>query len=346
MADPAGAVDTEKSTALLERSQELLGILTGQLGDVVSVTEEAAFGVMQGVLAIDDETSGLVALSAELDALVAQCQQGADTVLAASDGASEEVAHLVGVVTDRDAAVLELIGQVRSLDQDIEAVNAIAKTTALLALNAKIEAARAGEAGRGFSVVADEVRELSSQSSLAAETIRAGIARVTGLMEERLGVGGESGDVGTAAYVAQRLESLAQSQRSAAQTLADSGRGIEGAARSVATSVASLSGRTSEVLARAQFQDMTRQSVEGVVGSMDGLSSNLGTLRDHLAGTADSAALAALDDAVEALFASYVSARQRQVHGIAGSAPDSAQTGAPHAPAAAVAAPAVAIELF
>ncbi|PWJ55692.1 methyl-accepting chemotaxis protein [Quadrisphaera granulorum] len=343
MADPAGVVDTEKSTALLARSQELLGILTGQLGDVVSVTEEAAFGVMEGVLGIDEATSGLLELSAELDGLVAQCQQGADTVLAASDDASEEVAHLVGVVTDRDAAVLELIGQVRSLDQDIEAVNAIAKTTALLALNAKIEAARAGEAGRGFSVVADEVRDLSSQSSLAAETIRAGIARVTGLMEERLGVGGESQDVGTAAYLAQRLEALAAAQRSAAQTLADSGRGIEGAARSMATSVTSLSGRTSQVLAQAQFQDMTRQSVEGIVGSLDGLSGNLGTLRDHLEGTADSAALAALDDAVETLFASYVSARQRQVHGSAGRV---SSAGASHAPEVAATAPAVAIELF
>lgn len=73
-------------------------------------------------------------------------------------------------VTDQEMARVESSGA--EIQKIITVINGIADQTNLLALNAAIEAARAGEAGRGFSVVADEVRQLAQRSSASAADIR------------------------------------------------------------------------------------------------------------------------------------------------------------------------------
>lgn len=85
--------------------------------------------------------------------------------------AIESITQLVGEVNQTSTAIQSLSEQTEKITSVIDVIGGIAEQTNLLALNAAIEAARAGEQGRGFAVVADEVRSLASRTQQSTEEI-------------------------------------------------------------------------------------------------------------------------------------------------------------------------------
>ena len=91
---------------------------------------------------------------------------------------SDAMNQLTDVMGHAYQHIKDLAGQAESINSIVDVINAISEQTNLLALNAAIEAARAGEQGRGFAVVADEVRTLASKTQSSTQEIRGQIDKL------------------------------------------------------------------------------------------------------------------------------------------------------------------------
>jgi len=110
---------------------------------------------------------------------------------------SDLLEHFVGLIVQLSRDSLRIVYRIDGMAKEMDAVfgllknvNTIAEETNLLALNASIEAARAGEAGRGFSVVAGEIRNLASNSNQFNEQIGSHVERARTAMEQLRGLVG------------------------------------------------------------------------------------------------------------------------------------------------------------
>ncbi len=114
-----------------------------------------------------------------------------DTVLTSQSSLAESVTQVENLTQDMQLAS-ESISDVASYTDDInkiiDVIRSIAEQTNLLALNAAIEAARAGEQGRGFAVVADEVRSLASKTQISTEEINTMIQSLQGGVDKAVNV--------------------------------------------------------------------------------------------------------------------------------------------------------------
>jgi methyl-accepting chemotaxis protein len=95
------------------------------------------------------------------------------------EGTAKSVDKLVSVIDDSNEAMAALVEQSANITSILDTIRGIAEQTNLLALNAAIEAARAGEQGRGFAVVADEVRTLAGKTAESTEEIDTLLSNLT-----------------------------------------------------------------------------------------------------------------------------------------------------------------------
>ncbi|WLH49302.1 methyl-accepting chemotaxis protein [Pseudomonas tolaasii] len=209
--------------------------------------------------------------AAETAAFTQRANEHADRSRVVVGEASTSVSNLIGEVSSATHTVENMRQDAARITETLGVIGAIAGQTNLLALNAAIEAARAGEQGRGFAVVADEVRALAARTQASTSQINEMLARLTG---------------GVSSSVAA-MENTQASCQSAADATARVNTGLDEMAGSVShinnlsTQIATAAEQQSAVteeINRSMVQ--IRQMVEELVESGHATETNTRSLLD------------------------------------------------------------------
>jgi methyl-accepting chemotaxis protein len=308
-------VATEVSDEL-KQVQHFNEVMRGQLKGVIEYTEKAAFDIVSRLHTIDSVVTQLEQFVDSTSSETARLAHDSEARIVRNQGV---ITQMDSYIRERlqeaeqdQARVHQVVQEARSLEALVQLVKNVAGQTNLLALNAAIEAARAGEAGRGFAVVADEVRKLSTETENAVSKISHGISSVADNIhtqfEHKLSNVSLQKERALLELFSSQLNELGQNyeklMRHEASVLGE-----------VQSSSHQLTGMFMEAQASVQFQDVSRQQIEIVVQALSLLDEHANVLAARLHAHEDmNFTYTPIAKHLETIYSSYVMEEQRANH--------------------------------
>ena len=278
------AASTQQMTASTQEVAGTTGDLTERANQQAVVVRGAAQDAGK-ILDIAQELAAGATQAADRNAALAKLARSHRERL---DQSTAELARL-GEEIERGATEAEALATASGeIEKFITQAKAIAKQTHMLALNASIEAARAGEEGRGFSVVAEEVRKLAGQAARAAtstsDTVQSVVAQVQTARDRllRLGRGGTAARE-AAHSAAEGLKNVAAD----AEANDEWTRRISTSAGQVRGLIEGIAGRMREVAAGTEEYAAAAEQIAAAAQQLNASTEEISSSAGHLAEAAE-----------------------------------------------------------
>jgi methyl-accepting chemotaxis protein len=278
------AASTQEMSASTQEVASTTGDLTERASQQAVVVRAAADDAGK-ILDIAQELAAGAVQAAERNAALARLARGHRERL---DLSTAELGKLTEEVEQAAGEAASLAAASEEIEKFIAQTKAIAKQTHMLALNASIEAARAGDEGKGFSVVAEEVRKLAAQAARSAtstsETVQTVLAQVGTARERliRLGRGG---------MVARDAAHSAADGLANVATDADANdewtRRISASAGEVRGLIEGIAGRMREVSAGTEDYAAAAQQIAAAAEELNASTAEISSSAGHLADAAE-----------------------------------------------------------
>ncbi|MCF7534078.1 methyl-accepting chemotaxis protein [Pseudomonas sp. P2498] len=259
-----------------------------------AVTEQTSAGVNSQRSETDQVATAMNEMAATVQEVARNAEQASHAAVSASKEARDgdavvakavlQIEKLATEVGHSKTAMDELKQESNKIGGVLDVIKAVAEQTNLLALNAAIEAARAGEAGRGFAVVADEVRSLAQRTQASTEEI----ATLIGGLHSRT------------AQVANTLENSRVLTDSSVELARDAGASIGNISRSIST----IESMNQQIAASAEEQSAVAEEINRSVLSVRDISEQTASASEQTA--ASSVELARLGVHLQGLVSKFV----------------------------------------
>jgi methyl-accepting chemotaxis protein len=269
-----GAVRSQAET--VATNAETIGGASRSMSHVTEAQAEAA-AVMHGAIeALTAAIERITGQAEEAQRLVRRSADAAEHGGGVVKAASEEMATIAGGIAESAANVEQLGAQADRIGSVVGLIKDIANQTNLLALNAAIEAARAGEQGRGFAVVADEVRKLAERTSKATEEIdhmmqEVAVSKVSALSSIEQAVLRVRSGAELSAKASVSIDDIMREARSVQSVV----RGITDALHDQSHSTAEIAGRVEQVVTLARQTSGAAQIGLAATGRLDEVATAL-----------------------------------------------------------------------